>query len=109
MTTGRALAVAVDELVGQEAGNGRHGVLLGVVALDVGVDGEVGAEEVGLLVGALDVVGADEVWCVLGGGGGGGGGWWSVCLAGTLAAGGNDSSGTPTRSRSMTAAQVAVG
>ena len=108
MTTGRALAgvvVGAVELDGQFSG--RHGVPLLVGALDVGAD-EVGAEEVGLLVGALDVVGADEVWCVLGGGGGGAG-WWSVCLAGTLAAGGNVSTGTPTRSRSMTAAQVAVG
>ena len=59
MTTGRALAGVVVGLDGQVTG--RHGVPLLVGALDVGAE-EVGAEEVGLLVGALDVVGADEVW-----------------------------------------------
>jgi hypothetical protein len=71
---------------------------------------------VGALVVALEVGADDEdawVWCVLGGGGGGamlgGGGVWSVCLAGTLAAGGNCSTGWPARSAFITAAQVAVG
>ena len=36
-------------------------------------------------------------------------GAWSSCLAGTLAAGGNFSIGSPARSSFITAAQVAVG
>ena len=76
--------------------------------LVVGDDGG-GAEEVGWLVGALDV-GADEVWCVLGGGGGRVGAW-PACggVPVTFAGGGKFSTGTPARSRCMTAAQVAVG
>jgi len=114
MTTGRALAdglALADEDGGLEVGlvgqvTGRHD---GVLLLPVGDEGVVGAEVVGLLVGALDVVGADDVGgCELGGGGGGAGAW-SVRLAGTLAGGGKGSSGTPTRSRCITAAQVAVG
>ena len=65
--------------------------------------GFVGALEVGALVGALED-GADEdgrgVACVAGGGVNVGTGAWSVCLAGTLAAGGKLSIGCPSRSAS---------
>jgi hypothetical protein len=70
-----------------------------------------GDDVVGLLVGALEV-GADDVVCrELGGGGGGVYGEWPLSGGSpvTLAAGGNDCSGKPTRSRLITAAQVAVG
>ena len=70
--------------------------------------GNVGALDVGALeVGALLVAG-DRVWCVAGGAAVGAGAW-SVCLAGTLAGGGNFSIGSPSRSAFITAAQVAVG
>ena len=79
---------------------------LDVGALDVGAL-DVGALEVGALdVGALDV--GRDVWRV-GRGVYVGSGAWSVCLAGTLAAGGNFSIGSPSRSSFITAAQVAVG
>ncbi len=70
---------------------------LEVGALDVG-----GALEVGALEG-----GADVRW--VGRGVKVGSGAWSVCFAGTLAAGGNFSIGSPVRSSFITAAQVAVG
>ena len=78
-----------------------------------GADGDVGgALDVGALeVGALEV-GADEcVWWLLGGGGGGRVGEWPVSggVPVTLAGGGKFSTGTPTRSCFITAAQVAVG
>jgi hypothetical protein len=101
-------ADVVGELVGQVSG--RHGVLL-EVALDVGDDGDEGADDVGRLVGSLDV-GAEDVVLVLFGGGGGavvGACPASGGLPVTLAAGGNCSTGTPTRSCFITAAQVAVG
>lgn len=69
-----------------------------------------GADVVGLVVGALDVVGADVVRRVEGGGGGGAGEWPdSGGSPVTYAGGGKSFSGTPTRSRFITAAQVAVG
>jgi hypothetical protein len=73
-------------------------------------DDDGGADVVALVVGALDVVGADVVRRVVGGGGGGAG----LCPDSggspvTYAGGGKLFSGTPTRSRFITAAHVAVG
>lgn len=108
------LAVGLEELHcpgGKQVG--RVGVADDDVDL-VGCVGWVGADDVG----AELVVGADEeldlVACELGSGGGAvvavvAGGRWSVCFGGTLAAGGNFSIGSPSRSAFITAAQVAVG
>jgi hypothetical protein len=92
---------------------GAHGdpVPVGLVGGEVG-GVVVGAEVVGsLVVGALDVGGADV--CFVGGGGGGGGvyGAWPVSggVPVTYAGSGKFCTGKPTRSRFITAAQVAVG
>ena len=99
-----------DEVVGSE-GQVTFGMQLGGPWLVVGDDGG-GADEVGSLVGGALDVGADDLVCrdV----GGGGGGVYGACpVSGgspvTFAGGGKVSSGTPTRSRFITAAQVAVG
>ena len=66
---------------------------------------------VGCVDGGALVLGADEdgrtVWCVAGGRVGAG--EWSVCFGGTLAGGGNCSTGTPSMSAFITAVHVAVG
>lgn len=77
-----------------------------------GADDDVGGELVGwLLVGALEVGADDCVWWLDGGGGGGSVGEWPVSggVPVTLAAGGKFTTGTPSRSCFITAAQVAVG
>ena len=111
MSEGRtkAVGVGVGEAVGldwQWPGGKQDGddVLVGDF---VGWVGCVGPVDDG---GAL-VVGADDdgrtVWCVAGGRVGAGA--WSVCLGGTLAGGGNCSTGTPSMSAFITAVHVAVG
>jgi hypothetical protein len=115
ITDGRALADGlpppVGVCVGEEVGpdeqvSGRQD---GGPWLVVGDDGG-GADEVGSLVGALEVGDDDWVWWVLGGGGGGAAVWPdSGGVPVTLAGGGNCSTGTPSRSCFITAAQVAVG
>jgi hypothetical protein len=106
-------AVGLDEVeaVGLDESHCPGGKQVGndTVGDDVDVVGCVGC--VGELVVVLEV-GADDVgafvrWVL--GGGGGGAGVWSVCLAATLAGGGNCSTGCPSRSAFITAAQVAVG
>jgi len=98
-----------EDVVGSE-GHVTLGTQVGGPWLVVGDDGG-GADEVGSLVGALDV-GADDLVCRdVGGGGGGVYGAWPVSGGSpvTFAGGGKVSSGTPTRSRFITADQVAVG
>jgi hypothetical protein len=77
---------------------------------EVGADEVGGADVVAFEVGALEV-GADDVCFRVGGGGGGVYGAWlgSWIFSGTFAAGGKLSTGRPTRSAFITAAQVAVG
>jgi hypothetical protein len=101
----------VGELVGELVGGQGSGEHDGD-PLDVGDEvGVVGAEEVGSLVGALEVGADDFVWRVVGGGGGGVYGAWPVSggFPETFAGGGNFSTGRPSRSAFITADQVAVG
>jgi hypothetical protein len=112
ITDGRELAVGfplagpVGELglVGQVSG--RHVGGPDVVGEDGG-----GEDDGGSLVGSLEVGAEDVVRVLLGGGGGAVVGAWPVSggVPVTLAAGGNCSTGTPSRSCFITAAQVAVG
>jgi hypothetical protein len=102
---------AEGEPLGPHESTGAQLVGLLVGAEEVGGD-DVGAEEVGgaLDVGGALVVGAAEVVRWVGGGGGGAGEWpVSGGVPVTFAGGGKVSTGVPTRSRFITAAQVAVG
>lgn len=103
--------------VGQLGSDGQGlpgGLDVGALVVGAVVVGSVvgGADVVGsLVVGALDV-GADDFVClVVGGGGGGVYGEWPVSggLPVTYAGSGNFSTGRPSRSVFITAAQVAVG
>jgi hypothetical protein len=106
--------VAVGELEGGLLGGQGSGAHDGD-PVEVGDDdddgGGGGADDVGaLVVGALDV-GADDFVCLVVGGGGGGVYVWPLSggLPVTYAGGGNFSTGRPSRSVLITAAQVAVG